>query len=125
MGRNSVAFRVRANNDVHISLASEDSSTNGTHYEIIISGWNNTQSAIRYGIGGATCVNNTRPTLSQVYFDEFWFSWFGNYVRVGTGNSPESNTHMSCYHSTPYNVNFIWIKTGWGSLGEWRFPNGM
>ncbi|XP_065930767.1 collagen alpha-6(VI) chain-like isoform X2 [Magallana gigas] len=32
---------------------------------------------------------------------------------------------MSCFHSTPYAVNFIWIRSGWGSTGEWRFPNDV
>uniref|UniRef100_A0A8W8KLL6 Uncharacterized protein n=1 Tax=Magallana gigas TaxID=29159 RepID=A0A8W8KLL6_MAGGI len=124
-GRTSVAFRARANNDVHIALASEDSSSSGTHYEIIIGGWGNTQSTIRFAIGGTACVYQSGSYLTQTYFDEFWFSWTGNYVRVGTGSSPGSGIFMSCYHSTPYTVNFIWIKTGYGSSGEWRFPNDV
>lgn len=124
-GRTSVAFRARANNDVHIALGSEDSSTIGPHYEIVIGGWGNTQSTIRFGIGGTACVYQSGSYLTQTYFNEFWFSWTGYYVRVGTGSSPGSSTFMTCYHSTPYTVNFIWIKTGWGSSGEWRFPNGM
>ncbi|XP_065930762.1 collagen alpha-3(VI) chain isoform X1 [Magallana gigas] len=124
-GRTSVAFRVRASNDVHIALGSVDNATSGTHYEIVIGGWTDTQSAIRFAIGGTACVSNSGSRLSGIYFDEFWFTWTGNYVRVGTGSSPGSNTFMSCYHSTPYTVNFIWIKTGWGSTGEWRFPNDV
>eukprot|EP00105_Crassostrea_gigas_P035818 XP_019919966.1 PREDICTED: uncharacterized protein LOC109617743 [Crassostrea gigas] len=81
-GRASVAFRERANNDVHIALDSEDSSTCGTHYEIIIGGLNNTQSTISFDIGGNTCVDQSGTFLSQTYFDDFWFSWTGNYVRV-------------------------------------------
>lgn len=119
-GRRFVAFRARANNDLHIALGSADSLTFGTHYEIIIGGLNNTQSTISFDIGQNTCVNQSGTSLSQTYFDEFWFSWTGYYVRVGTGSSPGSSTFMTCYHSTPYSVNFIWIKTGWGSSGEWR-----
>lgn len=125
MGRESVAFRARANTDIHIALGSEDSPSSGTHYEIIIGGWNNTQSAIRYGIGGTTCVSESGTPLSQSYFDEFWFSWNGSYVYVGTGSSPGNGTFMTCYHLTPYTINFIWIMTGWNSSGEWRFPNGL
>nr|XP_034303093.1 collagen alpha-3(VI) chain isoform X2 [Crassostrea gigas] len=124
-GRTSVAFRARANNDLHIALASEDSITSGTHYEFIIGGWANSRSEIRYGISSTVCDSYSGSVLTQTYFDEFWISWIGNYIRFGTGSTPGSNIRMSCYHSTPYDVNFIWIETGWGSSGEWRFPNDV
>lgn len=123
-GRTSVAFRARANNDLHIALASEDSITSGTHYEFIIGGWANSRSEIRYGISSTVCDSYSGSVLTQTYFEEFWISWIGNEIRFGTGSTPGSNIRMSCYHSTPYDVNFIWIETGWGSSGEWRFPNG-
>lgn len=125
MDRTNITFRARANNDISLALGSEDSSTSGTHYQIVIGGWSNTKSVIRFAIAGSACVYYNGSSLSQSFFDEFWVSWTGGFVRVGTGSSVGSGTIMTCPHSKPYTVNFIWIMTGYGSSGEWRFINGI
>ncbi|XP_048773613.2 collagen alpha-3(VI) chain-like [Ostrea edulis] len=124
-GRTSYTFRVKAHNDVHMVLSSVDSYTSGTHYEVIICGWGNTRSTIRYSIRGSECVAYSATLLSQTYFDDFWVSWSGGQVKAGTGSTVGSNTFMTCSHSPSYEVNYILIKTGWGSTGDWRFPNDV
>nr|XP_034303094.1 collagen alpha-3(VI) chain-like [Crassostrea gigas] len=125
MDRTNITFRARAKHDISLALGSEDSSTSGTHYEIVIGGFTNSKSLIRFAIGGTECVNYNGSPLSESFFDEFWVSWTGGSVRVGTGSSIGSETFMTCPHSTPYTVNFIWIMTGYGSSGEWRFINDV
>ncbi|XP_078326582.1 uncharacterized protein LOC111124108 isoform X2 [Crassostrea virginica] len=120
-GRTYLRFRARANNDVNIALTSHDSVTSGTAYDIVIGGGGNTRSTLRYGIEGSECVHTNHNPLSQTFFDEFWVSWTGSYVRVGTGTSVGSSYFLSCYQPSMYSINFIWIRTGWGSSGEWRF----
>lgn len=124
-GRTSVAFRARATNNLHIALGSEDSRSSGTHYVIVFGASSNTMSLLRFAIGTSYCDSYSGSVLSQTYFDEFWFSWSGSYLRAGRGSTVGSNQLMSCYHATPYTVNFIMIMTGLGSSGEWRFPNGV
>ena len=125
MGRTYLKFRARANVDVQLALTKYDSiSSYGTAYHIIIGGWTNTRSTIRFGIGSNECVYVSHTPLSQTYFDEFWVSWTGNYVRVGSGSSVGSSSFLNCYHASMYEVNFIYIRTCCGSSGEWRFPNG-
>ena len=125
MGRTHVKFRARANNDVHLLLTKYDSASSaGTAYYIIIGGWSNTKSTIKFGLGGNVCVYTSHTPLSRTYFDEFWVSWTGNYVRVGSGSSVGSSSFLNCYHASMYEVNFIQIRTCCGSSGEWRFPNG-
>ena len=125
IGRTYLKFRARANNDVHIAFTSHNSVTSGTAYDIVIGGWGNTRSTLRYSIEGSECVHTNHNPLSQTFFDDFWVSWTGGYVRVGTGTSVGSSYFLSCYVNTfMYSINFIWIRTGWGSSGEWRFENG-
>ena len=123
-GRTYLTFRARASNDVNIAFTSDNSVTSGTAYDIVIGGWKNTRSTLRLGIGGSECVHTNHNPLSQTFFDEFWVSWTGSYVRVGTGTSVGSSYFLSCYQRSMYSVNFIWIRTGWGSSGEWRFVKG-
>lgn len=120
-GRTYVTFRGRANNDITVMLTTLDSSTSYEYY-IIIGGWGNSKSAILDR--GSYCMFYSAVILSGTYFEEFWISWSGNYIKVGTGSSPGTSTFMSCYQSSVYTLNFIWIFTGWGSSGEWRIPNG-
>ena len=125
MGRTHVKFRARANNDVHLALTKYDSTSSaGTAYYIIIGGWSNTRSTIRFGLGTVECVYTSHTPLSRTYFDEFWISWTGNYVLVGSGSTIGSGTFLSCHHASMYEVNFIFIRTCCSSSGEWRFPNG-
>lgn len=123
-GRTYLRFRARANNDVHIAFTSQNNVTSVTAYDIVIGGWGNTRSTLRTGVEGTECVHTNHNPLSQTFFDEFWVSWTGSYVRVGTGTSVGSSYFLSCYQPSMYSVNFIWIRTGWGSSGEWRFENG-
>lgn len=44
-----VAFRVHAAADAHIALSHVYGDTDRRTYEIVLGGWNNTKSAIRYG----------------------------------------------------------------------------
>ncbi|XP_078326552.1 collagen alpha-3(VI) chain-like [Crassostrea virginica] len=126
MGRTHVKFRARANNDVHLALTKYDSTSSaGTAYYIIIGGWSNTRSTIRFGLGTVECVYTSHTPLSRTYFDEFWISWTGNYVLVGSGSTLGSGTFLSCYHASMYEVNFIFIRTCCSSSGEWRFPNDV
>ncbi|XP_062568044.1 collagen alpha-3(VI) chain-like [Saccostrea cucullata] len=124
LGRTYLKFRARANNDIHIAIGTDDCDNCGTHYEILYGGWDNTISVIRYGIGGTECDSHTQNILDQTFFDEFWISWSLD-IRAGTGSTVGSNVVMSCTRSTPFGAKYILIKTGWGSGGEWRFPNDV
>lgn len=68
MDRTNITFRARANNDISLALGSEDSSTSGTHYQIVIGGWSNTKSVIRFAIAGSACVYYNGSSLSQSFF---------------------------------------------------------
>ncbi|XP_062578439.1 collagen alpha-3(VI) chain-like [Saccostrea cucullata] len=124
MGRTYLKFRARANNDIHIAIGTADCDNCGSHYEIIFGGWANTKSVIRYGIDGTECDSHTLNILDQTFFDEFWISWSGD-IRAGNGKTVGSYMILSCTPSSPFGANYILIKTGWGSGGEWRFPDDV
>ncbi|XP_062586604.1 uncharacterized protein LOC134248196, partial [Saccostrea cucullata] len=124
-GRTFLTFRARANNDFQIAIGTDDCDNCGTHYEIIFGGWANTRSVIRYGIGGTECDSYSQTILNQTFFDNFWISWEGNYIQAGEGGTVGINIILNCTRSTPFDVKYIYIRTGWGSSGEWRFPNDV
>ncbi|XP_062603567.1 uncharacterized protein LOC134265330, partial [Saccostrea cucullata] len=123
LGRTSFTFRAKANNDIHVLLNTVDSSSVAASYEAIIAGWANTKTELR--IDGAMCAEHYQALLSQSWYDEFWISWSSNTIKMGTGKSVGSNTKLSCTHSPMYDIKYILIRTGWGSTGQWRFPNDV
>ncbi|XP_062608615.1 collagen alpha-5(VI) chain-like [Saccostrea cucullata] len=125
MKRTSFTFRARANNDLQLALGTHDCDDCGTHYEFIIGGWGNTKSAMYYGLSGTQCATYSQAILDQTFFDSFWISWEGNNIRTGKGGTVDSNVIMTCTRSTHFEANYILIRTGYGSSGEWRFPNDV
>ncbi|XP_062569275.1 uncharacterized protein LOC134231336 [Saccostrea cucullata] len=123
LGRTSFTFRAKANNDLHLMLNTHDNSSSGSYYEFIIAGWSNTKSVLR--IDGTQCDEHLELLLSQSWYDTFWISWSGTTIRMGTGTTVGSSVKLSCTHSPRHDVKYIWIKTAWGSSGQWRFPNDV
>ena len=59
-GQSVFYFKVQICSDAHLLLIEDNSNIDNRHYEIIISGWNNTRSAIRKTRRVSTCyIKNT------------------------------------------------------------------
>jgi len=79
-----VTFRVRAGADAHVALSTVYGDTDRKTYELVIGGWNNTRSAIRYGGRGPVVVQADTPTvLDSEDFRAFWVSWESDILQVG------------------------------------------
>ncbi|XP_061164283.1 uncharacterized protein LOC133173312 isoform X1 [Saccostrea echinata] len=123
-GRSFYTFQVKAKNDAHIALMSEDDDARPL-YEIVIGGWGNKKSCIRTG-KQLPCLSTYQQTvLSQTAYRLFWVSWIGGYIVVGEGDVVNKNVFMSYHHSNPYHVNFFAVMTGWSSSGQWKFSNDV
>ncbi|XP_078665528.1 uncharacterized protein LOC144907954 [Branchiostoma floridae x Branchiostoma belcheri] len=116
-----LTFSVMAENDVHIALSSQAAALNDT-YEIVIGGWNNTQSVIRRAPDGDNEVTvSTQDILSSDEFRGFWISWAADGT-IAAGRDGESSPFMQWRDPNPLGIAYFGYSTGWGSAGEFRFP---
>ena len=81
----AITFSVKAANDAHVGFFSASGSTSEV-YEIVLSGWGNTQSVIRQSNQGANEVIQATPDLldGDAYLP-FWADAVGGLVRLGSG----------------------------------------
>ena len=123
----AVQFSVRASNDAHVAFFDHDINdaawTGNGHeqYEIVISGWGNTQSVIRQSAQGTTeATADTTGFLSATEDRNFWASALNGLVRVGTGPVVGHNLIMEWQDPEPINPEYAAVSTGWGAEGKWH-----
>eukprot|EP00729_Bicosta_minor_P006823 gene6823-3689_t len=120
---NAVVFTVRAANDAHLGFFS-GSKANTEVYEIVISGWDNTESAVRKC---KACKNQvsvaSRGLLSNSEARPFWASAVDGLVIFGAGNTVGENVLMKWQDPEHHQVESVGVMTGWGSGGVWKVCN--
>lgn len=112
-------------NDAHIAL-SRDKNDNAFTYEIVIGGWADSQSVIRDCKQCAhmdTAAHQDHP-VSCTAFRSFWISWTNNIIKVGTGHDIGKNRFLIWNDTSPHDVNYVAVSTGFGSSGQWKFVRG-
>ncbi|XP_066270898.1 C3 and PZP-like alpha-2-macroglobulin domain-containing protein 8 [Branchiostoma lanceolatum] len=114
-------FATKASNDVHLSLSARPTDM-PSMYEIVIGGWQNTQSWITRSKQGDHLVTVPTPEiLSWHEFRAFWLSWTDGVIEVGYGIEPTNDSLiMTWVDPEPLPVKYIGFSTGWGSLGEFK-----
>ncbi|XP_063442458.1 uncharacterized protein LOC134722762 [Mytilus trossulus] len=117
--RQSIRFKVKANNDAHVALMSSNN-PNDPLYEIVLGGWGNTQSVIRDRKQGRQLAVYRGQVLNSNEFRTFTIKWSNARIRV----EDESGKKLMEWTDTtnPYTIRNIGICTGWGSTGIWSFP---
>jgi len=81
--KSSVTFRVRAAADAHIALSNVYGDTERRTYEIVLGGWNNTKSVIRFGGQGPSVAEADTPQLlDSDEFKSFWIKWEKSCLQV-------------------------------------------
>ncbi|XP_077862274.1 macrophage mannose receptor 1-like [Saccoglossus kowalevskii] len=107
-----------ATNDAHVAL-SEDQNDAGAFYEIVIGGWDNTQSVIRRCAQCANLVEVSTPgILVANKWRGFWITWRDGIIKVG---KEDENAFMEWTDPSPLPVNYAGYSTGRGSEGEFKF----
>ncbi|XP_078666355.1 C3 and PZP-like alpha-2-macroglobulin domain-containing protein 8 isoform X2 [Branchiostoma floridae x Branchiostoma belcheri] len=114
-------FATKASNDVHLSLSARPTDM-PSMYEIVIGGWQNTQSWVTRSKQGDHLVTVPTPEiLSWHEFRAFWLSWTDGVIEVGYGIEPTNDSLiMTWVDPDPLPVKYIGFSTGWGSLGEFK-----
>jgi len=81
--KSQVTFRVRAGADAHVALSTMYGDTDRKTYELVLGGWNNSRSAVRYGGRGPVVAQVDTPSLLDPdNFRPFWISWDSDVIQV-------------------------------------------
>ena len=116
----AVIFEVDASNDAHVGFFT---ATRHYHamYEIVISGWGNTQTVIRRRNQGPNMATaNTRGLLRAGMYTKLWADAKDGLVRLGRGNVVGKRVILKWQDPRPLDVESVGLMTGWGARGKWR-----
>ncbi|XP_076164565.1 uncharacterized protein LOC143145254 isoform X2 [Ptiloglossa arizonensis] len=115
----SVLVEVRAKSNAHIALTKQKGESSPM-YEIMLGGWENTGSCIRYDRKQPDKVRVNTPNLLNEYeTKKFTISWLSGLIRVRAGdhNGP---VIMEWQDPKPFGVSYVGVRTGWGATGNWK-----
>jgi len=122
-GRGEVLFAVQATNDAYIALG-EDLNHEGKHYEIVLGGWDNTQSVIRKGNQQEHVVTKATPLLlhgdAKTFFRITWNKETLKVFKLGLTSSSDGEELMKLNTlDHKMEIKHMLVSTGWGADGNW------
>ncbi|XP_076112030.1 uncharacterized protein LOC143080186 [Mytilus galloprovincialis] len=115
----SISFKVKAKSNAHIALMSSNNEQDPL-YEIILGGWDNLKSIIRYSKEGLPLAMHRGPVLKPTVYRTFYIKWNNGQIRVEDGSKATIMEWTDT--SSSFEIRNIGISTGWGSIGNWSFP---
>ncbi|RZF35975.1 hypothetical protein LSTR_LSTR005388 [Laodelphax striatellus] len=118
----SLQFKVRAANDAHIALTTGPAESKRM-YEIIIGGWNNTESVIRKN-GQMQKRVETKNILTDQKIMAFWIRWNGSVIAVSKQDEAEPFMRWEDPELPDNFITHYGISTGWHEkyvTGEYQF----
>ena len=117
-----VMFGVKACNDALVALCAQMDTSNFT-YEVVIGGYNNTQSDIRPGYYQPPSISASTPgILSCTETRYFWVSYEGGLIEVGQGLDLGQRRFLHWKYEIPHTVTAIGFS-GWDVEDEWEFSH--
>ncbi|XP_046836951.1 uncharacterized protein LOC124432248 isoform X1 [Vespa crabro] len=112
-------IEVKAQSNAHVALTDAKKETNPM-YEIMLGGWENTASVIRYDRKKPDKVRVDTPNLlNQNEFKRFSISWLDGRITVRSGDQ-RGHVIMDWLDPNPIGVSHIGVRTGWGAKGVWK-----
>lgn len=114
-----ISFKVKAKSNAHIALMSSNNEQDPL-YEIILGGWDNLKSIIRYSKEGLPLAMHRGPVLKPTVYRTFYIKWNNGQIRVEDGSKATIMEWTDT--SSSFEIRNIGISTGWGSIGNWSFP---
>ena len=96
-------------------------SSHGPQYEIVLSGWDGTQSVIREAAQGENhAVTDTTNIIDENDSRQFWASAANGVIRLGRGNVVGFNVLLQWQDpDAVLDLHWAAVATGWGSDGDW------
>lgn len=117
-GKVSVYFQGPSN--CHIALSPENQEVKPIT-ELILGGWENTQSVVRKNLDKANDKKvETKNLVSKNRFTNFQIYWKKGSIFVKQGDS----TILEEKDSILFPVRYIGVRTAWGATGKWKLLFG-
>ncbi|XP_017886266.1 uncharacterized protein LOC108628686 isoform X2 [Ceratina calcarata] len=118
----AVVIDVRAKSNAHVALSSKKGESSPM-YEIILGGWENKASVIRYDRKQPDKVRVDTPNLlSENETRKFAICWLDGHITVRAGGL-NGSTIMDWQDPKPIGVSYVGVRTGWGATGKWKLQN--
>ncbi|XP_020287655.1 uncharacterized protein LOC109856586 isoform X1 [Pseudomyrmex gracilis] len=115
----SVLIDVQAKSNGHIALTNRKGESSPM-YEIMLGGWENQASVIRYDRKQPDKVRvNTPNLLNERQYKRFSITWFGGLITVRSGGQ-NGAVLMEWRDPNPLGVSYVGVRTGWGATGKWK-----
>ncbi|XP_029054375.1 uncharacterized protein LOC114881700 isoform X1 [Osmia bicornis bicornis] len=115
----SVFIEVRAKSNAHVALTNKKGDSSPM-YEILLGGWENTASVVRYDRKQPDKVRvNTPNLLNENETKKFVITWLDGLITVRAGDLNGSKI-MEWQDPKPFGVSYMGIRTGWGATGKWK-----
>ncbi|XP_017790686.1 PREDICTED: uncharacterized protein LOC108572874 isoform X2 [Habropoda laboriosa] len=102
----SVLIEVRAKSNAHIALTNKKGESSPM-YEILLGGWENMASVIRYDRKQPDKVRVNTP------------NWLDGRIMVKAGDL-NGSVIMEWQDPKPIGVSYVGVRTGWGATGKWK-----
>ncbi|OWR54240.1 C3 and PZP alpha-2-macroglobulin domain-containing protein 8 [Danaus plexippus plexippus] len=117
----SLEFEYRGPHNCHVCLTSAPAEIDPM-YEVILGGWENTQSVIRHCRQKPDKVTVPTPSLMNANeFRKFIFEWRCGRLTVRDGGT--GAILMEWVDPTPFPVLHFGVRTGYGARGNWRISH--
>ncbi|XP_067001273.2 uncharacterized protein [Anabrus simplex] len=114
--RGALEIDVRSPSNAHISLTTASQETEPM-YELILGGWENTASVIRYNRQKPDKVRQDTPgLLSNDEFRRFIIEWNNGHISVKRNGA----ILVEWQDPTPIGVSHFGVRTAWGAQGQWK-----
>ncbi|XP_022117422.1 uncharacterized protein LOC110994849 isoform X1 [Pieris rapae] len=114
----SIEFDFLGPHNCHVCLTTAPAEVEPI-YEIILGGWENSQSVIRYCKQKPEKVTVPTPGLMNANdFKKFIIEWRCGRLTVRDGRSGE--VIMNWVDPAPFPVTHFGVRTGWGARGNWK-----
>nr|CAD7265734.1 unnamed protein product [Timema shepardi] len=108
---------VRSPSNAHVALTSAPNETEPM-YEILLGGWENSATVIRYNREKPDKVRAETPgLLTSSEFKHFTFEWRHGLIQV---KKSDGAVLVEWKDPNPFGVSYYGIRTAWGSKGHWR-----
>ncbi|XP_018369126.1 PREDICTED: uncharacterized protein LOC108765092 isoform X1 [Trachymyrmex cornetzi] len=115
----SVLIDVKAMSNGHIALTDRKGESSPM-YEIMLGGWENKASAIRYDRKQPDKVRVDTPSLlTDREHKRFSITWLEGLITVRSGG-PSGPVLMEWRDPNPIGVSYVGVRTGWGATGNWK-----
>ncbi|XP_015113518.1 uncharacterized protein LOC107038774 isoform X1 [Diachasma alloeum] len=114
-----VIIDVKAKSNAHVALTQGKSETSPM-YEILLGGWDNTASVIRYDRKQPDKVRvNTPNLLSSSEHRKFAIMWHDGLITVRSGDQ-HGKILLEWKDPKPIGISHVGVRTAWGATGNWR-----